>query len=132
MYRRATILILTVAGAVTAAPVPRYKPAPPAAPAAGEYVLTWASIETRISLKADGGYLAEWGGRPWQGTWYWDARTRTLHVQESCNGHTWSDWSVQLNERLTGAALFGTNRATVTLRAVRDQRRPEEAVALAR
>lgn len=132
MFRRATILILTATSAVTAAPVPRYRPTPPPVPAAGEYVLTWASIQTRISLKPGGGYHAEWGGREWQGTWYWDARTRTLHVQESCNGHTWSDWSAKLDEQLTGAAQFGTNRATVKLRAVKDQKRPAETVALAR
>jgi hypothetical protein len=132
MLRRATILFLTTASTIYAAPVPRYRPAPPPVPAAGEYVLTWASIQTRVSLKNDGGYSAVWGGREWRGTWCWDAKTRTLHVQETTDGQVWSDWSVQLNGELTGAAQFGQSKTQVSLRVVKEDKRATEGVALAR
>lgn len=132
MFRRATILILTTTSAITAAPVPRHRPATPPVPAAGEYVLTWASIQTPVSLTKEGGYRARWGGREWRGTWCWDARARTLHIQESADGLTWSDWSVQLNDELTGAAQFGQSRTRVSLRAVKEGKGAVEGVVSAR
>lgn len=114
--------LLILAGAATAAPAPRYSPPAPTVPSEGVWELTWASLKTAATFRGDGSYGGSWGGRPWYGSWAWDGKTRTMHISETPDGVSWSNWSVELAESepglLTGVAEFGENKTSVSVRRV--------------
>jgi hypothetical protein len=119
------IILAALSPLVWAAPAPQPRTPPPLVPGPGAWVLEWAGTKTTWDLTTDGKCKCRWGGDLYQGTWYWDASTRTLHVNETKDGKTWGSWHVVLEPvrnsstgreiELTGRALWGTQRTFVTI-----------------
>lgn len=120
MSTRALVLTLILTGPVLAAPIPPYRPKPPVVPSAGSWVLIWGGTGTGVTLGPGGDYHCRWGGSEWHGSWVWDARTRTFHVTESGDGHTWLSWHAQLDEQLMGEVEVGPRRVPMSLRRASD------------
>jgi hypothetical protein len=120
MFTRMAIVALLLTGTVLAAPAPPYRRKPPPIPTSGGWVLNWGGTQTVVLLGKDGGYRCRWSGGDWQGSWGWDAYTRTLHICETIDGRTWLEWYVQLDDHLCGEAVVGIRRVSVTLRKTSD------------
>ena len=118
---RTALLLLALA-----APVPPHRPRPPAEVTPGRYAVSWASLETEIRLLPGGGYEASWYGRPWRGSWYWEAKERTLHIQESEDQDRWYGWKVRLDGELKGNTTPGPDdpygAVAVTVKAIKGKR----------
>jgi hypothetical protein len=80
-------------------------------------------MDAKVALAKDGGYRCYWGGGEWYGSWAWDEKNRTLYVHETKDGQTWLQWSVQLNETMTGKAVVGDRGTAVSLRLATEQTR---------
>lgn len=94
------------------APLPRAKVAEKADTrvGAGHYDLSWNGSSWKMSLASNGIYEASCGEQKWIGSWGWEDKTRTFHVQErEQNSQNWMYWSAVLPESLDGEALLYQN-----------------------
>ena len=87
----------------TSAPIPPYRPPVPLTPAPGVYQMFWGGTPYRLTLRAAHYYeaIGDHGSR-WWGSWGWDARTRTLHIQETADGEQWTHYSFAMQPDLSG------------------------------
>lgn len=86
------------------APLPR-KPQPPMQVEPGDYILHWGHAQYEMYLNSAGGYNVP---PAWRGNWKWCEKTRTLTIQESCEGGELRQWSVVLDAKLKGTANYWT------------------------
>lgn len=102
----ACLLALTI----HAAPVPPFRPKPPAAVTAGEWELTWSSTAGVMTLTRDGEYRLQWCGREYLGRWHWETKTRTLHIDETREGDAnWERWWVRMRaDSLEGEGAYAS------------------------
>lgn len=92
------LLLLLLPGA----PAPPYRPPPPP-PVVGSWLMVWGDVEGPATFAPGGAYRWTCAGREWAGRWTWDAKSRTLTVEEACVPSPWSSsWSVTLDRRLRG------------------------------
>lgn len=99
---------LLLASAIFAAPVPKElnRELPPLTP--GAYSILWGTTPFTAVLDADGGFWEASSGKTYSGVWSWDAKTRTLGVDEVCDqGGTRWVWTVKLDAKLSGTTCGG-------------------------
>ena len=100
-----------------AAPVPAYKPKPDPSVREGRYEAHWSSVKYEITFHKDHLLTYTWSGNEWHGSWYWDVKTRTLHMTECRVGggeHVFTS-HVKLDNKLTGTLTsdFSGNSTSV-------------------
>lgn len=103
--------------ALIAAPAPLPRPATVLQVEPGEYILHWGGHgRYAMSLNEAKGYNIY---PQWRGTWRWDADKRILTVAEWLEDDVVVEWSADLDDRLSGTAIYRSQQFGVRLERVK-------------